>query len=227
MTLYDTLGISPDADAAAISKAFRRAARRSHPDKGGSKSAFQKVEQAGRVLRDPQKRLAYDQTGHAEESSSNEPLTDEQHAANMIKQLFIVVLEGKPPKQPGCLATGQDPIVALRQEIKQGLTEGPAIITAHRRKIAKLEKAFKKQLKRMHEQYKEYGEPEELTQPYLEQALSAHIAVQKAALAQMELLLRIGPIMLEMLKSYRWEGDEPYQYIMPPWMIKPYIPGAT
>lgn len=213
MTLYDTLGIPPDADANAISKAYRRAARRSHPDKGGSKSAFQKVEQAGRVLRDPQKRLAYDQTGHAEESAGNEPLTDEQHAANMLKQLFIVVLEGKPPMHPGCLATGQDPIVCVRQEIVKGMAEAPAIMTKQRRKIAKLEKGLKKQLK-----------GRKSTEPYLEQALSAHIAGQKAVLAQMELLVRIGPIMLTMLKSYSWEGDEPYQYIVPPWMGKPFIP---
>ncbi|SON54280.1 Chaperone protein DnaJ [Hartmannibacter diazotrophicus] len=63
--LYDVLGISRDATTEDIQKAKRRLARATHPDvAGGSKEAFQAVEEAARVLGDPETRLLYDATGH-------------------------------------------------------------------------------------------------------------------------------------------------------------------
>lgn len=189
-TLYDTLGVSPDDDAATISRAYRRKARRTHPDKGGSAAAFAAVERAGRVLRDPQKRLAYNTTGSAGESADNAPLTDEQHAANVLKMMFIAVLEQ-------ALDHNADPIVLLRQEINKGMREGPGMIATQRRKLTKLEHARDKQLK-----------GRKSAHPLLEQALAHHIAGQRAMLIQMELALRIGPLMLEMLQAYSWELEQ-------------------
>src|SRR6266498_1982961 len=116
MTLYDTLGIPPSASADTINHAYRRAARRSHPDKGGSKSAFQRVERAGRILRDPQRRLAYDQTGQPGEACDDAPLTDEQHAVNLMKLLFIKILDH-------CMINGGSPLYLLEVEVRKGIRE--------------------------------------------------------------------------------------------------------
>ncbi|HEX6589456.1 MAG TPA: molecular chaperone DnaJ [Longimicrobiales bacterium] len=66
---YELLGVPRDADADAIKKAYRRLAIQYHPDKnGGSKEAeekFKEATEAYEVLRDPQKRAAYDRYGHA------------------------------------------------------------------------------------------------------------------------------------------------------------------
>ena len=66
---YEILGIARDADADAIKKAYRKLAVQYHPDKnGGSKEAeekFKEATEAYEVLRDPQKRAAYDRFGHA------------------------------------------------------------------------------------------------------------------------------------------------------------------
>ena len=42
--LYDVLGISKSADAAEIKKAYRKAAIKNHPDKGGDEAKFRSEE---------------------------------------------------------------------------------------------------------------------------------------------------------------------------------------
>jgi molecular chaperone DnaJ len=63
---YEVLGVSRDASADEIKKAFRRLAVKYHPDKeGGSEEKFKEISEAHEVLKDPQKRQRYDQFGHA------------------------------------------------------------------------------------------------------------------------------------------------------------------
>jgi len=63
---YEVLGVSKDASADEIKKAFRKAAVQYHPDKdGGDETKFKEVNEAYEVLKDQQKRQRYDQFGHA------------------------------------------------------------------------------------------------------------------------------------------------------------------
>ena len=66
---YDLLGVQKGADDAAIKAAYRRLAKECHPDrKGGCKeheAKFKAINEAYDVLKDPQKRAAYDRFGHA------------------------------------------------------------------------------------------------------------------------------------------------------------------
>ena len=66
-TLYDTLGVSKNASADEIKKAYRKLARKHHPDANpGDSSAeekFKEVQQAYDVLSDAEKRKAYDRFG--------------------------------------------------------------------------------------------------------------------------------------------------------------------
>jgi molecular chaperone DnaJ len=59
---YDVLGVSPDAGAAEIKRAYRQLARRYHPDISGEDrgGAFLEVSRAYQVLRDPDRRRSYD-----------------------------------------------------------------------------------------------------------------------------------------------------------------------
>ena len=73
---YEVLGIDRKADEAAVKKAFRARAMQLHPDRNpGDKTAehkFKEINEAYEILKDPQKRAAYDQFGHAafDQSSS-------------------------------------------------------------------------------------------------------------------------------------------------------------
>jgi molecular chaperone DnaJ len=63
---YEVLGVSKDASADEIKKAFRKAAVKHHPDKeGGDEAKFKEINEAYEVLKDQQKRQRYDQFGHA------------------------------------------------------------------------------------------------------------------------------------------------------------------
>ena len=61
---YQTLGVEPNAGDAEIKTAYRRLARKYHPDvskEAGAEEKFKAVNEAYEALRDPQKRAAYDQ----------------------------------------------------------------------------------------------------------------------------------------------------------------------
>lgn len=66
---YEVLGVSKSADAATIKKAYRKLAKKYHPDSNeGNQSAaehFKEVNEAYDVLSDEKKRKLYDQYGHA------------------------------------------------------------------------------------------------------------------------------------------------------------------
>ncbi|MEY2432723.1 MAG: molecular chaperone DnaJ [Acidimicrobiaceae bacterium] len=63
MDPYHVLGVASEASADEIHVAYRRLARRLHPDAGGSDAAqMALVNDAWRILSDPARRLAYDAT---------------------------------------------------------------------------------------------------------------------------------------------------------------------
>ncbi len=60
---YDILGVKKDASEDDIKRAFRRLARKHHPDAGGSEEKFKEINEAYEVLSDAEKRKQYDQYG--------------------------------------------------------------------------------------------------------------------------------------------------------------------
>jgi len=66
---YDLLGLPKGASAAEIKKAFRKKAMDLHPDRNSDKpdaeEKFKEINEAYDVLKDDQKKAAYDRFGHA------------------------------------------------------------------------------------------------------------------------------------------------------------------
>ncbi|MDP2183600.1 MAG: molecular chaperone DnaJ [Actinomycetota bacterium] len=60
---YDILGVKKDASTEEVKKAFRKLARKHHPDAGGSEERFKEINEAYEVLSDDDKRSQYDQYG--------------------------------------------------------------------------------------------------------------------------------------------------------------------
>ena len=67
--LYETLGVSEGADDATLKSAFRKLAMQYHPDRNPgdatAEAKFKEINHAYEILRDPQKRAAYDRYGNA------------------------------------------------------------------------------------------------------------------------------------------------------------------
>ena len=67
MTLYDVLGVAPDASSDEIHRAYRELAKTYHPDRNAgdenAKHQFNRISDACDVLSDPLRRREYDETG--------------------------------------------------------------------------------------------------------------------------------------------------------------------
>jgi DnaJ-class molecular chaperone len=91
---YSVLGVSRTATGDEIQKAYRRLARRHHPDladdKEQAKEQFQKVQHAYDVLSDEKKRQLYDQLGPAyEQAGGRNPFADGQMPEGFdMEQIF-------------------------------------------------------------------------------------------------------------------------------------------
>ena len=74
--LYEVIGVSRDATDDEIKKAFRRQARKLHPDVNKSPNAeeeFKELNEAYDILSDPNKRAYYDRTGSAPGAAGSNP----------------------------------------------------------------------------------------------------------------------------------------------------------
>jgi curved DNA-binding protein len=80
---YGILGVPRDAAADAIKNAYRRLARKYHPDvskEAGAEAKFKEISEAYQTLRDPEKRAAYDQLGSHQPGQDFRPPPDwQQH----------------------------------------------------------------------------------------------------------------------------------------------------
>jgi len=122
---YEVLGIEKTATPAAIKKAYKRMAKKHHPDKGGDSQQMVLVNKAYDTLMDPAKREHYDLTGE------EKPLTSlDIEARNSILQMFGQLL-----------TAGKVNVPARAMSIaKQALAKIKSELAEHKRKYEELQK---------------------------------------------------------------------------------------
>ena len=84
---YDILGLSKSASAADIKKAYRSKARELHPDRNkdnpNAENQFKEAGEAYDILKDPEKKAAYDRFGHAAFESGTGASAGQRHGHHM------------------------------------------------------------------------------------------------------------------------------------------------
>ena len=137
--LYEALGLNRDSPIGEVRKAYRRAAKKAHPDTGGSPEKFALVKLAADTLSDAKRRQHYDETGQIDEP---EPDTLEASARTMALGAIAGVLQAIDQKN-----FDYDEFDLLG-DARKGLTrqkdENDRQIKAGERKVARLRKAAKK-----------------------------------------------------------------------------------
>jgi len=153
---YKVLGVAKNADDAEIKKAYRKLARKYHPDvnpnDAGAKKKFQEINEANEVLSDPEKRKKYDQYGkdwqHAEQfeqagqskrqqrpqySSRGQEQFDESDFSDFFSTMF-----GGARQQTGRSQTkfkGQDYNAELQLELQDVYTTDKRTLTVKEKNI--------------------------------------------------------------------------------------------
>ena len=88
MNLYEMLGVARTATKEEIRKAFRKGAKRLHPDSGGSTEAFTELQTAHNILTDDAARDHYDRTGEIEAT----PIDPDEMPRKMFATLLIEII---------------------------------------------------------------------------------------------------------------------------------------
>jgi curved DNA-binding protein CbpA len=131
MDHYETLGISRDATQEQIKRAYRKHAKRVHPDRtGGSDQAMSAVNGAYETLSNPTRRLRYDRTG------SDNVVDIEIAARNSLLGRFIAWLNNET-KITGMVAEIR---FTIEQEILQQTQHQAAIMRICGQARAKLKR---------------------------------------------------------------------------------------
>ena len=108
---YEVLGVSRDASEEEIKKAYRRLARKYHPDVNKSEGAeerFKEINEAYAVLGDQERRAKYDQFGHAAfEGGADQGgfggfggFPGFEDLGDLFSDLFLRIWRAAPPQRP-------------------------------------------------------------------------------------------------------------------------------
>ena len=104
MDHWAVLGLEPGADAESLKQAFRRQARRWHPDLNGNDPAaeerFKKINEAYEVLSDPRRRQAWDSGGSTEAGQRDPFASGFPDFHDYVDQLFSRRRERRPVTTP-------------------------------------------------------------------------------------------------------------------------------
>lgn len=88
---YETLGVDPSASADTIKRAYRKKAKRHHPDNPkGDRASFEQINRASLILLNPERRAKFDATGDAEEAS---PDNSQALAVSLIVGFIAAVVQ--------------------------------------------------------------------------------------------------------------------------------------
>ncbi len=187
--LYQVLGVKRGAAQEDIQRAYRRKAKTSHPDAGGSVEAFSELAMAYGVLSDPNRRERYDLTGEVDPPSAN---TLDASAFEIIAQKLGLIIHADQD------VTGLDIGSLIETAICEDMARRRANIANHRRAIERTAK-LRAKIKR-----KANGQ-----ENMLAKVLDWHEIVSKEQIRKSEAAVSSMERALDILKDYSFADDLP------------------
>jgi curved DNA-binding protein CbpA len=138
-TLYDVLGVTKEASADELKRAYRNKAKVLHPDKNdGNAAAFNDLKAAYDVLKDPEKRAYYDKHGEAPKEK-----TAQDSAYEILIEVFGEILERDVPMHVDYIGLMRDTISSAAKE----MAEAEKATKDQLKRYTKLSKKFKRNKK--------------------------------------------------------------------------------
>jgi hypothetical protein len=187
--LYQLLGLKRAATREEVRKAYRRKAKSSHPDNGGSAEAFNALTAAHDVLADDRRRERYDSTGEIEQAR---PDNVDGSAIEVIAQKLGLIIHAEQD------VTGLDIGAVLEQTIREDIGLRQSSIANQQRAIERAAK-LRARVKR-----KANGEDNALAR-----VLDWHEGSAKDNVRKNEEALRSMERALEILEGYSFLDDLP------------------
>lgn len=136
MTLYELLGVTKDATAFQIKKAYYAKSHSHHPDKGGDEEVFREIVVAYSILSDEDKRRRYDAGEKADDISKAARSIDAQIMEALLGLFCQVVIQAD--------VRSTDVLGVLRQNMQNSLGQINLAIHHERQKIKKFEEVLKR-----------------------------------------------------------------------------------
>lgn len=136
--LYATLGVSRKARKATIVKAFRRLAMKHHPDRGGDRAEFEKIEAAYSILGDDAKRKRYDETGEVDGPAQN-ILADVMQVLGPCYQdvLKSIIESGRSPEHTDVCKMMRDAIGNKISEINREMAKPKRVLASYQKLLGR------------------------------------------------------------------------------------------
>lgn len=110
---YETLGVTPAADAAAIRTAWRKMAKTAHPDQGGDAARFAVLQACYDLLKDPVRRKVFDDTGYDPELAEPKDLEGVLVLERLVNDVIL------DEREPGSF----DPVAAMRRKLSDDIVK--------------------------------------------------------------------------------------------------------
>jgi curved DNA-binding protein CbpA len=187
--LYQILGVGRAAAQVEIQKAYRRKAKNSHPDAGGSVEAFGQLSDAYTVLSDPERRARYDRTGEIDQPQLSNL---DASAIEIIAQKLGLIIHAEQD------VTSMDVAELIEHTVRDDIGQRKSSIAGLKRAIERLTR-LRDRVKR-----KANGEDNMLAK-----VLDWHEIVTRNNIQKNEESVRVMERALEMLRDYSFAEERP------------------
>jgi curved DNA-binding protein CbpA len=179
---YAVLGVLKNADPNTIKNAYRRRARKSHPDAGGSNDEMAKVNGAYALLADPERRAWFDSTGEDRPAR-----TIEDEASDLLMAAFSEAIDS---------GEGQF-LMTVRTKMNHLRSTGAGNVSSLRVRIRKLEKR------------KESTTVNSSARNLAHMVIDQHLDRMRKDLERIDHNLKVIDSALDMLEAYACEEELP------------------